>query len=189
MLEKAWMMTMSVSPPTTQHQLRRDKDCNAKNNKMKTLILICALICSGVCYSQDTRETNLILVIDEELVVGSIANMRIIDSKGIEIEATYYPGSLIFQKLDFENLISHDDSLVLAFDYFEFSGSRQRVYNYNFSFSRYWLQQQYLIMRVYNLTKKKYKKIFDPIEPGKNYTFELIHPKGQMMRKKLQKRR
>lgn len=155
---------------------------------MKTLILICSLICSVVCYSQDTREANLILVIDEELVVGSIANLRIIDNKGVEREATYYPGSLIFQKLDFEYLISQDESLVLAFDYSEFIGNKQRVYNYNFSFDKYWLQQQYLIMKVYNLSKKKYKKMFDPLDSEKNYTFELIHPKGQMMRIKKHKK-
>jgi len=93
------------------------------------------VFCFEMSYSQNTREAHLVLVIDEQLVIGSVANAKIMNGM-TSVEASYYPGRLVFGMQDFDNLISeNNDSLTLAFDYYENGKGRQLLYNYKLHLS------------------------------------------------------
>lgn len=49
--------------------------------------------------------------------------------------------------------------------------------------------QTFIVLKIYNTTKKKYRKLFTPLK-GKEYTYELEYAGGQMLqiRKKLWER-
>jgi|GEM_PF-5866572 len=151
---------------------------------MKISMTIFLLIFPLLAYSQGASEANLIFVIDEQLAVGSIANIKISDTEGNMFDALYYPGRLIFEKWNYNDRYSGTDSLTLSFDYYEDNKRGRQVYNYSLPFDKRWLKQDYLILKIYNLNKKVYKRKFDPLDYKRNYTFEIIYPGGQMLRLK-----
>jgi hypothetical protein len=150
---------------------------------MKKTILICVMLSSTLSFCQPTCDPNIILVVDEELVVGSIANTRFVDNTGREIAFIYSPGRVIIPKQDFESLRAQkQDSLTLAFDYYEQLRDKQCIHNYKLPFSITWFQEEYFIMKIYNLKKRKYKRRFLPLDASRNYTFEIISSSGQTLR-------
>lgn len=150
---------------------------------MKKLAVVLVLILGSLelTYSQATHDVNFILLINDELPIGTIANSRII-IKESEIEVLYHPGSLAFGEENFRKVMAAGDSMILAFDYYEYKGGKQSIFNYRLPFYKNWLDQRYLVMKVYQLDKKKYKGVFQPLDKDRNYTFELAYPGGQMLR-------
>src|SRR5258708_6644696 len=150
---------------------------------MKSFIVACLIFfCFEASNAQNNFEANLILLIDEELVIGTISNVRI-NSNNEVVEASYQPGTLSIKKESFNRLISqNDDSLSLSFDYYKSAGKKQLVYNYKLPFIKKWFVQTYLIMKVYNLENRKYRGRYEPLDAKRNYSFEIIYPEGQIIR-------
>lgn len=148
----------------------------------KAVIIVCLLLSTCKSFCQENKEMNFILMINEKLASGSIANPRILTTMGEEIGIVYYPGKIMFDINEYNLLLSSEDSLLLAFDYQDFSEEDQSLSNFTLPFSKTWLNQSFTIMRVYHLEKKKYKGVFEPLDEKRNYTFELEYPGGQIMR-------
>lgn len=138
-------------------------------------------------YSQtDEKSLDFIIVIDENIAIGSIAklkmNVETEDSSRV-IELNYHPGNLTMSNDEYELLTSDfAKEITLTFDYYEYIGKQQNIYNYEIDFETGWIKEPYSILRVYNLNKKKYRKRFDPLSKEKNYTFELESPRGSFKR-------
>ena len=125
-------------------------------------------------YGQNVKKNlDLIIVIDENIVVGTIASER---SKEI-IDASYYPGNLSITENNYIKLISDSTkSIKLRFIYYEYAGQDQTTYNYEIELRREWIEDYFNILRVYNLKKQKYKGKYSPNEVGKNYAYEIVTP-------------
>jgi len=127
------------------------------------------------------HNANLIIMVDNELCIGSISNIQIVEGRN-RIEVEYDPGNLMVNQIDYKKLKMAKSDLVLYFEYYQYEGSKQTLYNYELPFSPDWLDQDYTVLRIYNLDNKKYKGVFEPLDKGRNYTYELDYPGGQMLR-------
>ena len=137
----------------------------------------------GVCaiYGQDVRKSlDFIIVINDNIAVGSIASLQIELLSGREkevIAASYYPGNLSLTEFDYNKLMSDSAKVIsLKFIKYEYIGQNQVVYNYSIELKRDWLRDYFNILRIYDLDKKKYKAKYSPSGSGKNYAYEIESP-------------
>jgi len=141
-----------------------------------TAFLICAQI-----YGQDARKSlDFIIVINDNIAVGSISSLQIelVSERGKEvIAASYYPGNLSLTEIDYNKLMSDSSKAVkLKFINYEYTGQNQAAYNYDIEVKREWLRDYFNILRIYDLDKKKYKARYEPSGVGKNYAYEIQSP-------------
>jgi hypothetical protein len=135
----------------------------------------------GQAYAQDERKSlDLIIIIDGNIAVGSIASLQIerVTGKDKEgIAANYYPGSLSFTQADYGKLMSDSTKMInLKFTNYEYVGQNQTVYNYDIELKKEWLKDYFNILRIYDLNKKQYKGKYSPCGVGKNYAYEIESP-------------
>lgn len=149
---------------------------------MKKINIIVVIILIGIIrsFGQDMeRRINLVISIDGNMV-RSIINASILIDNNQHIELGYIPGELILNNDDFEKFInsnSHD----LIFDYYEYAGKKQLLHHYEIELKKVWFEQSYIVLRIYNMDKKKNKKIFYPLQ-GKEYTYEIDLPSNSITR-------
>ncbi|OXE97148.1 hypothetical protein BC749_108240 [Flavobacterium araucananum] len=151
---------------------------------MKKLLLILVFLLGQVASAQDSkRASNFIITIDENIIT-TLANSKIILSQGNNIvrtiQFTYYPGSLSMNQADYDEIMKFEGTILLKFDYYEYLKDEQKIINYEIETGKIWFEQPYLILKIYNTNKKKYRKL-EPLK-GKEYTFELQYSTGQMLR-------
>lgn len=129
--------------------------------------------------AQEAVRVNMIICVDGEIVKSLYSpKMELVDEGGKKnIPVGYFPGNLSIDSSDFKSLTSTDD---LSF-VFSVRDNEQIERNYQISISKEWLIQNYFILYIYNTDKRNYKGKLSPL-PGKNYTFELDYPGGQMLR-------
>jgi hypothetical protein len=130
-----------------------------------------------------SHSSNVILMIDDKLCLGSVVDIHLVDGNGERIDLEYIPGKLSMEKGSYEHLIQSDlDSATLFFDYYIYKKDKQALYSYKIPFYSNWLDLEYLVLKIYNLDNKKYQKVFKPLDESRNYTFELEYPGGSMRR-------
>lgn len=126
------------------------------------------------------KDLDVIIIIDEKLdLLYTNPKILIEETSGAayKINSNYHPGNLSIDASDFSKMVSDSvKSMSLEFTYYDHGNKKQEVYSYKIELKKSWLNDAYIILKVYNLNKKKYKKVFEPIEVGKNYTFELDSP-------------
>ena len=154
--------------------------------KRATIILILLALVTQARSQEQKKSINFIISIDEKVVTGSMAQFRIIalfeNGTKQTIEADYYPGKLSLQQTDYDKLLSQEViTTYIAFDYSEYCKNKQTTFNYEIDIKKGWLMHYYYVLYIYNLDKRKYKNIYDPIE-GENYTFEFDYPGGSTKR-------
>lgn len=145
------------------------------------IVLIFTFMISPVICQDDRCNVNLIIMVDDDICIGSIANAYIIMENNKKISITYHPGDLRLDK-EAMNLLKGSRVSTLHFDYYQYVNGKQTLYNYELPFYSNWLEQDYTVLRVYNLDKRKYRKRFKPLDKKRNYTFELDYPGGSMKR-------
>lgn len=142
-------------------------------------------------YSQNDSNvtSNVIILVDEKVVIEPLARLKLeIFHKGLKTDysmASYSPGQLSYdqsKKID----IFASDSTYLSFDYYRYNDNKQFIKRYEIKLNKVWLNSSYLIIRIYNLDNKRYKRIFFPL-PGKNYTYEVDSPVYPILRIKRKK--
>ncbi|PZR07243.1 MAG: hypothetical protein DI539_23880, partial [Flavobacterium psychrophilum] len=111
-----------------------------KNTFLLSIFIFCSFYLSS---AQRITQANVIFVIDEELALGSISNVRLTRSNGEKLEMGYYPGKLFFETDKSNQFDFKSDSLFLAFDYNVYLKNKHVVYNYKFLASEFWLKQDY----------------------------------------------
>lgn len=155
--------------------------------KELSILLVFGLFGTVSVFAQGSKDFNFILVINDAVWV-SYTNLRIeigsdTGSLNRSISGLYYPGNLSFEKGDYAKLLAaRDSSMTLVVDFKERVKNEDRHLVFKLPFSASWLDHYFLIMRVYDLDKKKYRGIFAPLDRNRNYTFELDYPGGQMLR-------
>lgn len=154
--------------------------------KYSTILI---LFITVTIYSQDVKNINIIVVIDEEIVTNSLDVKFLITSKDgssreIKTATGYYPGNISLKKTDYDDLISDEtQSVILKWHYDPYINNKLYDYTYEIEAGKNWFNDNmFFILKIYNLNKKKYRKRFDPLSKDKNYTFELDTSQGQMLR-------
>lgn len=156
---------------------------------MRKLIfsILCILICGASKAQDDIKNLEFIITIDEEIAKTLFNPMIIVKNDEDvlkKVSISYYPGNLSLATKDYDMIFSEQkDTLFLKFDYYQYSSKgKQQVYNYEIEIGENWFEQTFIILKLYNLDKKKYRKILEPLSKYKNYTFDLETSQGQMMR-------
>lgn len=151
---------------------------------MKTIFKYVTLVvffCSSCFFVQSQDKClSFIIVIDDEIAIGSIFDVRINAVTGEDsfvIKTSYYPGNL---QVDFDSKpeITQDDvtNLFLIFSWNNYEGGKHRILNYEVEIKKEWLNEKFCILRVYNLYKKRYKNAFYLNDVSKGFLFELDSP-------------
>ncbi|WP_257667179.1 hypothetical protein [Parapedobacter tibetensis] len=156
----------------------------------KIILLVLTVFSHLALLAQDKERgkgIDFIISIDGN-IVKTIYRPKIVmldsDTDIKSVPVSYHPGDLSLAKSDLDYLLSQDDSikLLLEFEYYQYTTQgNQNVLNYGIEIGRNWLEQAYMVLYIYNTDKKPYKGKMKPI-PGRNYTFELDYPGGQMIR-------
>jgi hypothetical protein len=145
-------------------------------------ICILSFLLSNISIGQNVeRRLNLIVVIDNKIVVGGMLNPQLRSGDNY-FPVRYEPGNLTIT--DTNNVLTKIDSLpvILSF-YYNVYNKRDLAYSndYEIPLNKAWLEQSFIILRIYNTDRKPYKKIYYPLK-GLNYTFELDLPTGSINR-------
>lgn len=130
------------------------KEENLKSKIGFYFIFLC-LIYSHISSAQTDKGVNLVLIIDNELITDRLRfsfesetneNIKFVYSLGKEL---LLPTALLNSKLS------------LKFEYIGKLNNEFKDYNYKIDFSPGWLDNsQFLILRIYNLDKKEFRKAF-----------------------------
>ncbi|WP_372472547.1 hypothetical protein AB4865_06945 [Capnocytophaga sp. ARDL2] len=154
---------------------------------MKYITILMLFITTNI-YSQEVKNSNFIIVIDEEIVTNSLGIKLLVTSKDgnsreIETITGYYPGNISLKKSDYDDLISDEtQSVILKFNYQTYINDKSYYYTYEIEAGKNWFEMTFVILKIYNLDKRKYRKKLDPLSKDKNYTFDLETSNGQMIR-------
>lgn len=83
----------------------------------------------------------------------------------------YHPGSLTFNKEDFKRLMSEDVNY-LRFKFYIFTGKKENdgIAEYSIRFKSDWFKEKYIVLSLYDLNRKEYKKSRRPIEKNVNFS-------------------
>lgn len=147
---------------------------------MKLLISTLLLIMSLINNKPKTVDINFIIMIDGELPIGTIARthfkIQMIDGTAETIPFLYEPGFLRLNESDFKKINSDSvRSVTMLFVHYEEGSIEQGADKYEIDFDRRWFFERYTVLKLYDLKKKRYKKIFTPLK-NRNYTFEVRTP-------------
>lgn len=147
----------------------------------RVLFLLLLIFCFTYVYGQDERkELDFIIMIDEDIAIGSISQLQIkivSDDKEDILEANYYPGNLSIKQPDYGRLLSaHTKAIFLKFAYSVHDDKNQEIYHYEIELRKPWLEDYFNVLRIYNLNKKKYGKLFASVSKGRKYVYELDSP-------------
>ncbi len=154
----------------------------------KCVFWVLCLFIYQVSMAQENRKSfDFIICVDEEIAT-SLSRPVIIAKQGTNvlkrIDISYHAGNLSMSSEDYNMIFSEQGiTLFLQFDYYQYSSKgKQEIYNYEIEIGKNWFEQTFVILKIYNLDKKKYRKKLDPLSKDKNYTFDLETSEGQMIR-------
>ncbi|RFZ81684.1 hypothetical protein DYU05_17825 [Mucilaginibacter terrenus] len=154
---------------------------------IKTFIITTLFLLQiSVANSQSTSTgIDLIITINGEVIVGDIMNVKISSTSETKmqeiINCGYYPGKLSVPESGFES-IPDSSEVNLSFDFYGDSLGGRKLSNFRIKLMKRWLKSSYLILHVFDLNDKKYKRIFEPISKDQNYTFSITSPDYSFIR-------
>ncbi len=149
--------------------------------------VLCLLLYQVSIAQENFKNFDFIVCVDEEIAT-SISRPVIIAKLGKnllkDIDLSYHPGNLSMSLDDYNVIFSDQDiNLTLQFDYYQYpSFGNQKIYNYIVEIDKKLFEKKFVVLKIYNLDKKKYKKIKEPLSKDKNYTFDLETSDGQILR-------
>jgi hypothetical protein len=129
---------------------------------MRQLTLL--IFFTGTCYcsfGQDTK-VNLIIKLNDKLLEDGVSNTQLTietDKDKYNVGVQYYTGDLILP-IDVMTIINRDSikSMTFTFDVSTFKGDKQDILNIKTNFSKYLITQPYVILNVFDLRDKKFKR-------------------------------
>lgn len=162
---------------------------------MKKILILGLLIIAftNVFAQENSKSFDFIIMVDETIWTAPAEPKIIIkDKNGKEINTfltSYHAGDLSFKESDYKKLSGSEfDSMIMVLKYTDICNDEVQYYNYNIEFKKGWLNNYFFILKIYNTDKKKYRKLFKPLE-GKKYTLEYDSSNGQMLQITKKKRK
>lgn len=128
---------------------------------------------------KENKNIDFVLLINED-VYNQYAKFKFIkyhNGKEEDILVTYWPGNLSIPIADYEKLLNENaDSIFLSINDDRYIDGKENHDQYIIEYKIQWLIDTYNILRIYNLNKKKYARLFYYTLKGKNYVYELDSP-------------
>jgi hypothetical protein len=150
-------------------------------------LILCFFLIAKDSYSQEgsMRNLNFIVMIDGKIPFqGDLGiNLDIENANRSDtVTVQYIPGNIALNDANLKE-VQQDDvkSAVLLINYVKACSGKMETYRYQIQFRKSWINQSFVILRIYNLDKKENRKIFFPLK-GEEYTYEVDVPDGSLMR-------
>jgi len=155
----------------------------------KNIVILLSILFSISLFSQQNKNFDIIIFVDEEIVIEGIADIKFIlkDTSNLNnniiIEADYYPGNLSITKSDYERILLSNKDLFLKFTYYgENEKGKRSVYLYEIEYQKSWMNTYFNILKIYNFDNSKYRRAFTQTNKEQKYTFEIISPDYSLIR-------
>lgn len=140
---------------------------------MRKLIFISLILFSLIIHSQE-RNINCVILINEELVYESIAEIKLINGPS-ENYISYYPGDLIISDSLFLSIKSKENNRQeIHFDHYTF-GRKTNILNIEVTFGSFLMDHPYIVLHIYDFRKKKYKRMYQCYTDNE-YFYEWEYP-------------
>ena len=141
--------------------------------KIRSVYILTIMFCFNHMLGQEMKEIDMVITIDEKVIGkahGILFEITAKDESNLSIAPVYHPGSLTFSKTDYDLLMSSRERLVrLKFYYL----SNELTKDYSINFHKDWLKEDYVVLNVFNLNKRKFRKVKKPIERNASYSASL----------------
>lgn len=147
----------------------------------RIIILLISYFSVLFAIAQGRKEFDFIITVDDEFgTLCAPLNIYIQKDNGekTNIEFSYYPGCLSLNIDDFKKIQSFDGKMGLYLGYSTFEDGKICYYNYDIPLYKQLFERTYVIVKIYNLHKEKYKKLYPPLGDGKNYNYDLQTSEG-----------
>ena len=143
-------------------------------NLLKSLVLIFLLPIRLPAQAQ--KELNWIIVIDKEIAVV-FSNPEFIittDTDSIvKFRTTYYPGNLVLDEEKY-NILKSSKIKSISFEMLYYTNDKhQTIENYKINIPKGFIFDRYVIIDIFNLKIKRYRKKYLPQNPGDEYAVML----------------
>lgn len=153
--------------------------------KQFVLMIIFIFVFHESIAQNNSKSFDFIICIDEEIAT-TLSNPLIIAKCGTEerqINVNYYVGNLSLSNEDYNYITSRQDiSLLLNFNYYQYSlNGKQKIYNYEVIMKKGLFNQMFVILKIFNMDKKKYRKRFGTISKDKQYIINIDTSNGQIL--------
>ena len=151
---------------------------------MKRLSLLLLFFSSVIiAIAQERKELDFVIVVDDEF--GGIAtplhiSLKKDNGETENINFNYHPGCLSLDMDDYNKLKTFAGKIELHFGWYKHMNGETRHYFYDIPFDPFekkLFEASFVVIKIYNLDDKKYKKLYYPLE-GKNYNFSLYTSEG-----------
>lgn len=146
---------------------------------LKNILFLIILINTNTAFSQ--RKINFVLSIDEQIVGGSIMNIKIICSKGnlnTIHDIDYFPGELLIPDSTVHTILNGNfDSITMKFSYTVMCKENQNVSNYEIAFNKSWIDNYYTVVSIFNTNNRRYRGKFI-LTSSKTYVYDIFYPGG-----------
>jgi len=145
---------------------------------MRIFISIILIISSFyVSFSQEEKEFDIVIVIDD-VVANNVENlkMKLTDIRGdyFTVSPKYHPGSFIVKQSQYEKMMSEDiKSIEITFSYNSEHKGKSKGHYYTINYGKKWLKEPFSVLSIYNLDKKKYKRLYEPINSDVKYSVSI----------------
>lgn len=150
---------------------------------LTNILSFIAILISYSSYSQ-SKSSNLILIIDNKIVTQNIE--LVFQSDDFMSNKVQYS---LGKELSLDEALLKNENIILNFSYDELNKGVVKTYKYDIDFKAGWLKNtNYLIVRIYNLDKKQFKRAF--CNEHKNYAIEVqnqVYTESNVLCKKLNK--
>jgi hypothetical protein len=129
---------------------------------MRQLILLIFVVVTCQCsFGQETK-LNFVIKLNDKLLENGVSNTQLgieTDKDKYMFRVQYYTGDLILPA-DVMAILNRDSikSMTLTFDISTFKGEKQDILNIKTNFSKYFITQPYVILNVFDLRDKKFKR-------------------------------
>lgn len=156
---------------------------NSKINSILNTLFFSLLLSNSVFSQEIYNDVNIILIIDNELVTQNVElNFNNTDKENFQF--LYGIGKSL--KLP-NSYLGSSEKTELTFSFLGKFKGKSKKYNYNIDFKKGWVNNtDFLILRIYNLDKRKYSKVFCNKED--NYVVEVqnsVYNNSEIICKKL----
>lgn len=136
---------------------------------------------------QSNKNLDWVIVVNEKIDLFYTAPQFIVtfnNDSSTRYKSSYHPGNLTIGQKEYDMLISDSTkSIRLEIVYYSHD-KNQSVYTYKLDFKKGFLKETYLVLKIYNMDRKKYRKKFDPIDKESDFTFEIDSPSQSLRRAK-----
>lgn len=144
---------------------------------MKRLSLLLLFFSSVIiAIAQERKDFDFVIVVDEEfgtMTTPLHISLKKDNGETENINFYYHPGCLSLDINDYNKLKSFDGKIELHFGWYK----HMSYYSYDIPIDKQLFKGSYVVIKIYNLDDKKYKKMYYPFE-GKNYNFSLYTSEG-----------